>query len=351
VLDKCDTAAESIGMKAALFEAVAQPLVLRDIPSPELEQGEVLIETRCCGICGTDLHILEGHGYVPRLPHILGHEPSGVVAAVGAGVQELSVGDRVVPSLFFTCNECYYCRVGRHQQCAKLKGILGVLSPGAFAEYFKAPAMNLFRLPDSVPFDVGGLIADAVVTALHATKRGALFPGWTGVVIGAGGVGQCLIQLLVASGIRLAAVEPDANKQNIARELGAQEAFKPGVASAEIQKWAVSDGVQCVFDCVGSKESLNLATNTVMNGGRVVIIGEQQDALPVTSTEIAQRELEIVGSRNGTRQDMAEAIRLVADGKVRPIIAARYPFEQINEAIQHVRRGAAGRVVVDVKAG
>jgi D-arabinose 1-dehydrogenase-like Zn-dependent alcohol dehydrogenase len=335
-------------VKAALFEAVGQPLVLRDVPLPVLGGDEVLVQTRSCGICGTDLHILDGHGYVPHLPHILGHEPAGVVSAVGAGVHSLRVGDRVVPSLFFTCNECYYCRVGRHQQCAKLKGILGVLSPGAFAEYFKAPAANLFLLPDSIPFESGGLIADAVVTALHAGKRGLLMPGSASVVIGSGGVGLCLIQVLVAGGVRVAAVDVDAAKLSAARSCGAEVAFRSADAQTGLEEWSGADGVQCVYDCVGSKGSLGQACTAVMNGGRVVIIGEQEEHLPVTSTEIAQRELEIVGSRNGTRQDMVEAIRLVASGKVRPLIAARYPLEQVNEAIERVRDGVVGRVVIDV---
>jgi D-arabinose 1-dehydrogenase-like Zn-dependent alcohol dehydrogenase len=335
-------------VKAALFEAVAQPLVIRDVPLPSLERDEVLVQTHSCGICGTDLHILEGHGYVPHLPHILGHEPSGLVSAVGAEVQGLRIGDRVVPNLFFTCNECYYCRVGRHQQCAQLKGILGVLSPGAFAEYFKAPAINLFRLPDSISFEAGGLIADAVVTAVHAAKRGILVPGSVSAVIGAGGVGLCLIQMLVASGLRVAAVDLDMAKQSAARSLGAEAAFHPVGARTALQRWAGADGVQCVYDCVGSSESLEEACGTVMNGGRVVVIGEQSACPPVTSTAIAQRELEIVGSRNGTRQDTVEAIRLVADGKIRPLIAARYPLERVNEAIQRVRAGVVGRVVINI---
>ena len=120
------------------------------------------------------------------LPHILGHEPAGVIAQVGSKVTHLRPGDRVVPHLFFTCGSCYFCRVGRDQQCSNLKGILGVLSPGAFAEYFKAPAANLFVLPDKVPFDVGGLVADAVVTSVHAVKRANLRLQDTAVVIGDG---------------------------------------------------------------------------------------------------------------------------------------------------------------------
>jgi D-arabinose 1-dehydrogenase-like Zn-dependent alcohol dehydrogenase len=334
-------------VRAALLEAISQPLVLREIPIPTISELEVLVQTRTCGICGTDLHIVAGHGYIPDLPHILGHEPAGIVAAVGAAVTNVKIGDRVIPSLFFTCEDCYYCRIGRHQQCAHLRGILGVLSPGAFAEYFKAPALNVFRLPDSISFEVGGLITDAVVTAVHASRRGGLVAGNTAVVIGAGGVGLCLLQVLAASGMRLAAVDVEQAKLYAASWFDSA-GFLAQDATSEVRRWAGDGGVQCVFDCVGSTQSLESACSIVMNGGRVVIVGEQGDTLSVTSTTIAQRELEIIGSRNGTRQDLMESIRLVANGDVNPPVAARYKFAQINQAIQRVRDGVVGRVVVQV---
>lgn len=139
-------------MKAAIMRATGQPLVIEDVPLPVAGPGEILVETRCCGICGTDLHILKGLGYVPPVPHILGHEPAGVVTEIGKGVTRFKPGDRVVPHLFFACEDCYYCRSGRHQQCSQLRGILGVLVNGAFAEFFKAPEANLYHLPPSILF-------------------------------------------------------------------------------------------------------------------------------------------------------------------------------------------------------
>jgi D-arabinose 1-dehydrogenase-like Zn-dependent alcohol dehydrogenase len=293
---------------------------------------------------------MAGRGYIPRLPHILGHEPSGVVSAVGAEVSNVQVGDRVVPSLFFTCEECYYCRIGRHQQCSNLKGILGVICDGAFAEFFKMPGRNAFQLPTTVPFDEGGIIADAVVTAVHAAKRGGLAAGSSAVVIGSGGVGLCLIQVLVGTGVRVAAVDIDQSKLDLAEGYGANAAFLAEQAISEVRNWSRAEGVQCVFECVGLSQSLESACRMVMNGGRVVVIGEHDQPCPVTSTEIAQRELEIIGSRNGTRQDLVEAIRLVERGVVRPPIAARFPLEKINQAMQCARARPAGRVVVQVSA-
>lgn len=324
-------------MHAAVMEAPGQPLKLRQVPVPSLERGEVLVATRTTGLCGTDLHILAGHGYIPPLPHILGHEPAGVVTAVGPGVEALRPGDRVIPHLFFSCGSCDYCRRGCDQQCSRMQGILGVLSPGALAEYFKAPARNLFVLPAEIPFATGGLIADAVVTSVHAAKRGHLVPGSPAIVIGVGGVGLCLIQVLVAFGMRVSAWDISEAKLALAAARGARP--------ADPQQSAVA---VCVFDCVGSSDSLARACRWVMNGGRVVVIGEHGDPPSVSSTEIAQRELEIVGSRNGTRQDLVEALGWVQSGAVKPPVAARFPLAEVNAALELMRRGTQGRVVVEI---
>jgi len=338
-------------MKAAIMHEVGMPLRIKEVPVPEIGPDEVLVETRTCGICGTDLHILKGYGYVPALPHILGHEPAGVVAKVGANVTHLHPGDRVVPNLFFTCDRCYYCRVGRHQQCVNLKGLLGVLCHGAFAEYFKAPGANLFPLPDHVPFDVGGLIADAVVTSVHAVKRANLHLQDTAVVIGAGGIGQVLIQILKAAGVRVVGTARSEEKLHLARQLGADLVLKAGdpKAAATAREFSGTDGAQCVFDCVGTAQTMRDSADYTMRGGRIVVIGEEPAFPAIDTTEIAQRELEIIGSRNGTKQDTLEAIRLVAAGVVKPPIARRFSLDEINQAFDFVRQGAPARVVVVVR--
>ncbi len=330
---------------------VRAPLSIEEVAAPEIAPDEVLVETRTSGICGTDLHILEGHGYVPNLPHILGHEPSGVVVETGRDVRGLAPGDRVVPHLFITCDRCYYCRSGRHQQCGDLRGIVGVLCNGAFAEYFKAPAKNFFRLPDTVPFDEGGLIADAVVTAVHASRRAALGLGDSAVVVGAGGVGQILIQILRAAGVRVAACDVNADKLKLAEKLGATLAVdaRDEGAAHSVLEFSGTGGARCAFNCVGTSSSMRSCADTVMRCGRVVVIGEEPQDPRIDTIEIAQKELEIVGSRNGTRQDMVDAIRWVESGAVKPVIGARFPLVEINAAFDAMRGGVLGRVVVVVK--
>jgi 2-desacetyl-2-hydroxyethyl bacteriochlorophyllide A dehydrogenase len=335
-------------MKAAVMHEVGKPLSVEEVPIPEIGPEEVLVRTRSCGICGTDLHILRGFGYVPPLPHIPGHEPAGVVAKVGSNVSRLKPGDRVVPHLFFSCGECYYCRVGRHQQCANLKGLLGALSQGAFAEFFKVPAANLFLLPETIPFDVGGLVADAVVTSVHAQRNANLQPQDTAVIIGAGGIGQVLIQILKSAGVRVVGVSRSEAKLNQAKQCGAHLVVRSGEpkAAETIREFSGSNGAQCVFDCVGTAQTMREAADFVMRCGRIVVIGEERELPTINTTEIAQRELEIVGSRNGSRQDTVEAIRLLEAGIVKPAIARRFPLDEINEAFSCVSKGAAGRVVI-----
>jgi D-arabinose 1-dehydrogenase-like Zn-dependent alcohol dehydrogenase len=332
------------------MRSIKAPLLIEDSVIPRLGPNEVLVQTRTCGICGTDLHILEGHGYVPSLPHILGHEPAGVVAEVGSEVRSLQTGDRVVPHLFFTCGHCWYCLSGREQQCAELQGILGVLSPGAFAEYFKAPARNLFRLPESVSFAAGGLIADAVLTSVHAVNRSRIQPGDSALVLGAGGVGQILIQILTSRNVRVSAIDVSREKLDLARKFGAELAIQAGEAAASaIREFSRAGGVQCVFNCVGTSASMRLAADAVMRCGRIIVIGEEPQFPAIDTIEIAQKELEIVGSRNGSYQEMTEAIRLLENGTVKPHVAGHYPLEEINDAFAKLRGGASGRIVVVIK--
>src|SRR5436190_2186947 len=129
-------------MRAAVLREIGKPLCIEDVLEPVLAPDEVLIQTRTCGICRTDLHIQDGLAYVPRLPHIPGHEPAGVVVAVGSDVAKMSgpnVGQAVVPHLFVLDRMCRYTRSGQQAQATHLRGIIGVSLPGGFAEYFKAP--------------------------------------------------------------------------------------------------------------------------------------------------------------------------------------------------------------------
>ena len=341
-------------MRAAILKQIGRPLGVEDVPEPVLAPDEVLVETRTCGICRTDLHIQDGLAYVPNLPHIPGHEPSGVVVAVGSEVADFEIGQAVVPHLFVYDRECRYTRRGHHAQATHLRGILGVSLPGGFAEYFKAPARNLLVVPDGVPFDVAGLTSCAVITAVHAFRKAALEPMDTVVVLGAGGIGLILVQLLRATGIRTIAVDRSPTSLDQARQARAELAVSTDDPQAVDQVRGMAgagrDGVDCVFELVGRAATMQFAAAVAARGGRIVVIGEETEYPAIDSITLAQRELQLIGSRNGGLQDALDALDLLACGVLRPPIAAHFPIDEINDAFDFVRSGkATGRVIMGIK--
>jgi 2-desacetyl-2-hydroxyethyl bacteriochlorophyllide A dehydrogenase len=339
-------------MKAAVLHALKQPLVIEDVPRPDVGPDDVLVETHACGICRTDLHLQDGLAYVPALPHIPGHEPAGVVAAVGSRVKNVQVGQRVVPHLFVTCGNCPNCKKGQEAQCTQLGGVLGVTMPGAFAEYFVAPAENLLELPEGVSFDAGGLVSCAVITAVHAGHKARVAAGEVAVVLGAGGIGLLVVQLLKAAGARVAVISRSQQSLKLAGEYGAELLLPAGAGDIAGRLAAFSDGqgADCIFECVGTAATMRTAATLAKAGGRIVVIGEEPEYPPIDTIEIAQRELDIIGSRNGSRRDAAEALSLLASGVLQVPIALRVPLERINDALAMMRRGEVhGRVVVTVR--
>lgn len=339
-------------MKAAVLERLKQPLTIRDVPRPEVGPGDVLVETHACGICRTDLHLQDGLAYVPALPHIPGHEPAGVVAAIGSRVRDVAVGQRVVPHLFVTCGSCPNCRAGHDAQCSNLGGVLGVTLSGAFAEYFVAPAVNLLALPDGVDFDAGGLVSCAVVTAVHAYRKARAGVGEVAVVLGAGGIGLLLVQLLKTAGARVVVVSRSEASLLRAAEFGADLVLAAAAPDAAEQVAAFSggQGADCIFECVGSAATMRAAATFAKRRGRMIVIGEEPEFPPVDTIEIAQRELEIIGSRNGSRRDAADALAMLEAGLLEVPIVRRVPLARINDAFELLRSGQAhGRIVVTLK--
>ena len=341
-------------MKAAVLHEIGRPLRIESIPVPQIGPDEVLVQTHTCGICRTDIHLQDGLAYVPSLPHVPGHEPAGIVVEVGDRVTDFQAGQRVVPHLFLTCGVCRYCRCGQEAQCARVGGILGVTCGGGFAEYFKVPARNLLRLPDSVPFDAGGLVSCAAITAVHAFRKSTLQADETAVVLGTGGIGIMIVQLLVDAGVRTAAVSRSAASLELATQAGAELAVTidaPDVADRVREFSGEDGGVDCVFELVGLAGTMQAAASFVRPGGRIVVIGEEAEFPAVDTIQIAQRELQIIGSRNGGMQDARDALEMMATGAIRPHIAATHPLAEINEALDSVRRGEAhGRVVIEVRS-
>jgi len=336
-------------MKAALLHELGQPLRIEDVPQPEPGAGEALVRVRACGIDGTDLKLLDGFGYQPELPFIMGHEVAGEVVAVGAGVSEFAPGDRVAVYNFITCGSCIFCRSFRDQLCLNMGGIVGVLNlPGGYAEYVCLLAQQLIRLPDAVSYADGATCCDAGMTALHAVDRADVTVGDIALVIGVGGVGSIVTQLLALTGAEVIATDIDETKAEWALEQGASH-FVSAAGDAlisQVQRLTESLGVDRVIDVVGLESTMIEGFASLRPGGRLVVVGYTPEFFPLSGKELAQNEKEVIGTRAGRRNDLSRCLKLYASGALRSIVQQTIPLAQVNEALAMLRAGVTGRIVL-----
>lgn len=337
-------------MLAAVLQEFGQPLAWQEIATPRPAPHEVLVEVRACGIDGTDLKLMDGFGYEPTLPFVPGHEIAGVVAAVGAEVSHPLPGTSVIVYNFETCRTCRMCQANRSQLCLDMGGVMGVLDAhGGMAEYVRVPAAQVVPVSSSLSFVDAATCCDAGLTALHAVNRAALQPGERVLVIGAGGVGSYVVQLVRHRIAHPIAVELGAAKQTWARDMGAEHVLD-GTRTAwgeSLRALGLEHGVDCVLDIVGARETMQAGLEALRPGGRMVLVGYTPDDLQVPAKTMAQRELQILGTRAGTRQDLQDVASLLDRGELRSIVTRTFPMAEVNAALDLLRSGQNnGRIVL-----
>ncbi len=339
-------------MRAAVLHAAHEPLRLEDIATPRPAAGEVLVKVAGCGVCHTDLHYLDhGTPTFKKPPIVLGHEVAGTVAGLGAGVSRLAEGDRVLLPAVLSCGHCTLCRTGRENICENGQ-MLGNHIDGGYAEFIAVPAKDVFRLPDDVPLVEGSVIADAVTTPFHAVvRRGRVTPGDWVAVFGCGGVGLSMVQIAVAAGARVVAVDVKDAKLGAATRFGAEAVFNAAGTpklDREIRRVTGGAGVDVAFEAVGKAASQEAAMACLRTGGRLVLVGYSPETLPLNAGRVMFRELEIVGSLGCRPVDYPRAIEMVRRGQVRlaDLVTHRFPLERIAEAFEVLRGGDAIRIVV-----
>jgi len=339
-------------MKAALFYKVGEPLKIESVPVPEIEPDEALIKVKACGICRTDLHFIDEGLLKPgKIPQILGHEVAGEVVKVGSAVHDVKVGDRVLIHFYFNCGECYYCQRGMESLCISPKfRHFGFTIDGGFAEYAKAPARKLVKLPPNVPYEAAILI-DAGASTYHAVKTvGQVKVGETVLIMGLGGLGLCALQFAKISGAYVIGVDVVPEKLKLAKELGADAAInaKEQNVVEEVKKLTNDEGVDVVIELVGRSETINMSVNSLRREGRLVFVGYSEDNLVISPVKIVYNQLKILGSRASSKWEAVEVIKLVESGrfKLEPLISHVVPLDEINRGLDLLRSGKAARVVV-----
>jgi S-(hydroxymethyl)glutathione dehydrogenase / alcohol dehydrogenase len=359
--------------RAALFLGPGRPLELRDIELDEPRDDEVLVRMGAVGICGTDLHSVKGEWERPT-PMVLGHEGAGVVEAVGDAVTGVRPADRVVLSWAPSCGECVDCRRGRPAACVPLHRAMGGgtlvdgrtgmsldgetvyrgTATGALAERLVVAERVALPLGDDIPLEDAALLGCAALTGVGAALFAARVERDASVlVVGAGGVGQFVLQGARLAGARVAVcVEPTPARREQATRLGAVAAVPPEDV-AETMRELLPDGADYAFDAVGEPETTKLAMRWTRNGGTCVIVGMPggRVRLELDPAEFNRREKRLTGTIYGS-EDPRVALPILLDhvragrldlGRMRGPV---FPLERINEAIEASLGGAPGRVVV-----
>jgi alcohol dehydrogenase, propanol-preferring len=333
---------------------VQQDLTVRasEVDTPRPGPGEALIRIHAAGVCGTDLHIIDGMIKPDTYPMTLGHEAAGTVQEAGPGVA-LEAGARVAVFNKLFCGACEQCLLGRQNLCTREPGQLGFNRDGGDAEYLVAPERNLAALPDEVDFATAAVLTCAGMTAVHATRMSRLEFGQTAVVNGIGGVGILVVQAAARAGARVIAVADSADKAALAAEHGAADVIvlAPGDDYATLPEAVRSRtgrrGADVFFELVGTADTMTAGIRTLAPRGRFVSTGYTDQSLSIHPIEFILSEASLVSTVAATRTDLNDAIAMAATGTMVVPLAARYPLDGIAEALSALRsRSVLGRQVL-----
>jgi alcohol dehydrogenase, propanol-preferring len=329
-------------MKAAVLRKLpAKTLDVSEIPGPDMPPGSVMLQVSACGICGTDLHIMDGVSYSPDLPFVLGHEPVGTVEAVSAGVDEDLLGRRMVPAIFVGCMKCSACKAGNERLCERGAQVTGVLGRwGGFAERLVLDADHLIEVPANLSDEEAASLVDAGATA-HNAARVAAGHGGPGrgpvMVAGAGPVGLLAAELLRTLGAQPLVVEPNTVRRETAGQLGFTALASPGQTTGSFS---------VIVDCAGATEAIPGMLSRLTAHGMYICVGYgivSQLDLAVVS----RRELTIRGIRSGTKNDLEQVLAIAASRAIRLPPCHVWQLDHVNEALQALRNGTVpGKAVV-----
>jgi threonine dehydrogenase-like Zn-dependent dehydrogenase len=324
-------------------------LELREFPDPAPGPGEAVIAMKASGMCGSDLHPYRasraGGGAAASLglggsgePVIAGHEPCGVVAAVGAGVTDAiaRVGDRVMVHHYKGCGRCKHCRVGWSQLCRQGVTVYGVTGHGGHAKYMTVPASTVVPLPDGLTFEEGAAVSCGTGTAYGALKRLDISGRDTLAVFGQGPVGLSATLLGVAMGARVIALDVIAERRQLAKDLGADVVLDPSQVDpvAALRDLTHGDGVEATLDCTGHPDARRAAVRAVDTWGRACFVGEGGNVTLDVSPDLLRRQVTVIASWTFSTVGQWECARFIADRKLSlgKLLTHRFTLDQADAA-------------------
>jgi alcohol dehydrogenase, propanol-preferring len=346
-----DSDPEGEKMKAAVLHDFKTPLTVREVSRPKLTDSEVLIKVEVCGVCHSDLHVADGDwsqlAGIIKKPLILGHEVVGTIVEVGSAGLGVEIGDRVgVPWIHWTCGNCEFCREGNENLCARQQ-ITGVTVDGGYAEFVKAPATHVAKIPDNLQSEQAAPLLCAGVTVHRALKQSRITPGQRLAVFGVGGLGHLAVQIGRALGAEVTAIDLSEEKLALARSLGASRTLN-AASDKVVQQLRSQGGVHVALVTSAAKAAYDMAFYCVRPTGILLAVGLPAQDICFPPILMAATEIRIQASAVGTRQDLQEILALGAAGRVHCEVATE-PLSEANEVLEKLRRGqVSGRVVLRI---
>ncbi len=326
-------------MRAAVCEAFGKPLVLKEVPDPTIGPDEALIRVTACGVCHSDLHLVDGDwaSWGTPLPIIPGHEVTGVVLATGDSVRDLSPGDRVgVPWMQYACGRCAPCRAGAEMLCASQRST-GVTVHGGYAESVKAPAAFVHRIPEGLDLADAAPLLCAGITVFAPLRRAGNLAGRTVAVAGMGGLGHLAIRMADAMGARVVAILRGDAKAELARRLGARDTIDSSKEKSGKQL-ARMGGADLILLTAISAQTFEECIPGLAPNGTLVVLATIAEPAKVVPAALRTGQKRIMGSLIGTRDDMDAMLRFAADHGISPMVE-RHPLANVNEVLERLRQG------------
>jgi len=319
-------------------------LRLEPRPIPSLGPSDVLVDVVACGVCATDLHLLDGSMPLYKPPKVLGHEVGGIVRGVGEAVRHVRPGDAVTLDTTVPCGICFYCREGCPFLCPDRRSVFA-----GFAEFTVAPACVVYPLPQGMDPAIGAL-TEPLSCALHAVDRASLRPADTVVILGAGAIGLLILSVARLSGAtRVIVSDPDPGRRALAEGMGATRTVDPTHEDLKAVADGLTDGrgVDCAFEAVGLPGTIAQAFSLPRRGGTMIQVGvpAPDTMLTIPAYEIYSRELTVRGSFIRANE-FRRAVELLAILNLAPLITQRFPLREVHAAFKaaHSRQGV--RVLV-----
>lgn len=341
-------------MKAAVLNSFQTPLVIEDVPVPNPLPDEVLVEVHACGVCHSDLHIIDGDlpGFRnATLAHLIpGHEVVGKVVRCGPAVSTLQVGDRIgVPWLYRACGKCEQCREGNENLCRDNAAVTGMTVHGGFAQFMCANAEYAVRIPEGLRDDEAAPLLCAGVTSYRALKKAKIAAGQRVAVFGIGGLGHLAVQLARAMQAEVFAVDVGEDKLAFARALGANHSLN-AADPENLKVLRRVGGMHAAVVTSAAPAAYAAALKGLRPNGTLCVVGLPAEPLAFQALALVSAEAHIVGSAVGTREDLRAVLDLAARGLVRCHVQVS-ALSQVNAVFESMRRGTIqGRMVLDPRA-